>query len=87
MPNSCNRGSVVLSILLLASSIPALRSQAENDFPATLSIDVEDGTVIDDELIFNALFMDELEPHTASWELLASTSTRHGMPLSGDMGV
>ncbi len=82
MPNSCNRGSVVLSILLLASSIPALSSQAENDFPATLSIDVEDGTVIDDEFIFNALFIDELEPHTASWELLDSTSTRHYVSVS-----
>ena len=42
-------------ILLLASNISVLNSHAENDYPATLSIDVEDGTVIDDEFIFKAL--------------------------------
>ena len=82
MSNSRNRGSAILVILLLASNIPALSSQAENDFPATLSIDVEDGTVIDDEFIFKALVMDELEPHSASWELLDSTSTRHYVSVS-----
>ena len=42
-------------ILLLASNISVLNSHAENDYPATLSIDVEDGTVIDDEFIFLSL--------------------------------
>ncbi len=82
MLSSRNLGSVILVILLLLSNIPVLNSQAENDFPATLSIDVEDGTVIDDELIFKALVMDELEPHSASWELLDSTSTRHYVSVS-----
>lgn len=82
MSTSLNRGSAILVILLLASNIPVLNSQAENDFPATLSIDLEDGTVIDDEFIFKALVMDELEPHSASWELLDSTSTRHYVSVS-----
>ena len=82
MLSSRNRGSAILVILLLASNIPVLNSQAENDFPATLSIDLEDGTVIDDEYIIKALVMDELEPHSASWELLDSTSTRHYVSVS-----
>ena len=82
MLSSRNRGSAILVILLLASNISVLNSHAENDYPATLSIDVEDGTVIDDEFIFKALVMDELEPHSASWELLDSTSTRHYVSVS-----
>ncbi|HIH67695.1 MAG TPA: hypothetical protein HA305_04880, partial [Candidatus Thalassarchaeaceae archaeon] len=82
MSTSLNRGSAILVILLLASNIPVLNSQAENDFPATLSVDLEDGTVIDDEFIFKALVMDDLEPHSASWELLDSTSTRHYVSVS-----
>ena len=82
MLNTRNRGSAVLVILLLALNTPALNSKAENDFPATLSIDVEDGTVIDEEFIFTALFIDELEPHSASWELSDSTSTRHYVSVS-----
>ena len=82
MSTSLNRGSAILVILLLASNIPVLNTQAENDFPATLSVDLEDGTVIDDEFIFKALVMDELEPHSASWELLDSTSTRHYVSVS-----
>ena len=82
MLSSRNRGSAILVILLLASNISVLNSHAENDYPATLSIDVEDGTVIDDEFIFKALVMDELEPHSASWELLDSTSTRHFVSVS-----
>ena len=70
MSTSRNRWSAILVILLLVSNLPVLNSQAENDFPATLSIDLEDGTVIDGEFIFKALVMDELEPHSASWELL-----------------
>ena len=77
-----NRGSVTFVILLIALNIPALNSQAENDFPATLSIDVEDGTVIDDESVYTALLMDELEPQSASWELLDSTSSRHYVSIS-----
>ena len=82
MSTSLNRRSAILVILLLALNIPVLNSQAENDFPATLSVDLEDGTVIDDEFIFKALVMDELEPHSASWELLDSTSTRHYVSVS-----
>ena len=82
MSTSRNRSSAILVILLLASNIPVFSSRAENDFPATLSIDLEDGTVIDDEFIFKALVMDELEPHSASWELLDSTSTRHYVSVS-----
>ncbi len=82
MLSSRNRGSAILVILLVASNISVLNSHAENDYPATLSIDVEDGTVIDDEFIFKALVMDELEPHSASWELLDSTSTRHYVSVS-----
>ena len=82
MLNTRNRGSAVLVILLLALNTPALNSKAENDFPATLSIDVEDGTVIDEEFIFTALFIDELEPYSASWELSDSTSTRHYVSVS-----
>ena len=82
MLNTRNRGSAVLVILLLALNTPALNSKAENDFPATLSIDVEDGTVIDEEFKFTALFIDELEPHSASWELLDSSSTRHYVSVS-----
>jgi len=82
MLSSHNRVSAILVILLFASNITVLNSQAENDFRATLSIDMEDGTVIDDELTFKALVMDELEPHSASWELSDSTSTRHYVSVS-----
>ena len=82
MLSSRNRGLAILVILLLVSNIPVLNSHAENDYPATLSIDVEDGTVIVEELIFKALVMDELEPHSASWELLDSSSTRHYVSVS-----
>ena len=74
MSTSLNRNSAILVILLLASNIPVFSSQAENDFPATLSVDLEDGTVIDDEFIFKALVMDEWNHIHASWELLDSTS-------------
>ena len=33
-------------------------------------------------MIFTALFIDELEPHSASWELSDSTSTRHYVSVS-----
>ena len=85
---SRNRGPVILVILLFYSNIPVFNSQAETDFHATLSIDIEHGTVIDDEFTFKALVMDELEPHSASWELLDSTSTRHYVSVSAfDQGV
>ena len=85
---SRNRGPVILVILLFYSNIPVFNSQAEADFHATLSIDIEHGTVIDDESTFKALVMDELEPHSASWELLDSTSTRHYVSVSEfDQGV
>ena len=79
---SRDRGSAILVIVLLVSNITVLNSQAENDLPANLSIDLEDGTVIDDEFIFKTLVMDELEPHSASWELLDSTTTRHYVTVS-----
>ena len=79
---SRDRGSAILVIVLLVSNITVLNSQAENDLPANLSIDLEDGTVIDDEFIFKTLVMDELEPHSASWELMDSTTTRHYVTVS-----
>ena len=77
MVSSLKPGFTFLVILLVTSNIPGLNSQAENDFPASISIGLEDGTVINDEFAFKALVIDELEPHSASWELFDSTTTRH----------
>ena len=82
MSPTCNRASLILVILLFASNIPAFNSQAENDFPASISLQIEDGTVIDDVFTFKALVMDEFIPNSASWELLDSTSTRHYVSVS-----
>ena len=82
MLSSLNQGFTVLVILLVTSNIPVLNSQAENDFPASISINLEDGTVIDHEIEFKAIVMDELEPHSASWELFDSTTTRHYVSVS-----
>ena len=62
MLSSLNQGFTVLVILLVTSNIPVLNSQAENDFPASISINLEDGTVIDHEIEFKATVMDELKP-------------------------
>ena len=76
------KGSFMMVILLLVSCIPTVHSQAETDFPSTLSIDLVDGIVVNHEYTFKAQFTDELEPHSASWELFDSTSTRHYVTVS-----
>ena len=75
-------GSFILVILLIGSSIPALHSQAETRVPATLTIDIEDGILINDEFTFEVVMTDEKEPRSASWELLDSTSTKQYVSVS-----
>ena len=45
----------------------------ENDFPATLSIEIEEGSLIDDDITLNAVVSDEIQPYSASWELFDSS--------------
>ncbi len=76
------KGSFILVILILASSLQAFHSKAENLIPAILTLDIEDGVAINDEFTFKATVTDDLEPRSASWELFDSTSTRQYVSLS-----
>jgi len=75
------KGSFILVILILASSLQAFHSKAENLIPAVLTLDIEDGVAINDEFTFKATVTDDLEPRSASWELFDSTSTRQYVSL------
>ena len=48
------KGSFILIILILASSLQAFHSKAENLIPAVLTLDIEDGVAINDEFTFKA---------------------------------
>ena len=50
--------------------------------PTALTIDIDDGVVINDEFTFKATVTDDLEPRSASWELFDSTSTRQYVSVS-----
>ena len=52
---SRNTGSVILVVLLFASPIPGNNVHGENDFPATLSIEIEEGSLINDDITLNAV--------------------------------
>ena len=76
------RGSFILVILILASNLQALHSKAETLVPAVLTIDIDDGFVVNDEFSFKATVTDDLEPRSASWELFDSASTRQYVSVS-----
>ena len=76
------RGSFILVILILASNLQAFHSKAETPIPAVLTIDIDDGFVIKDEINFKATVKDDLEPRSASWELFDSASTRQYVSVS-----
>ena len=77
-----NTGSVILVVLLFASPIPGNNVHGENDFPATLSIEIEEGSLIDDDITLNAVVSDEFQPYSASWELFDSSSSKHYVSVS-----
>ncbi len=79
---SRNTGSVILVVLLFASPIPGNNVQGENDFPATLRIEIEEGSLIDVDITVNAVVSDEFQPYSASWELFDSSSSKHYVSVS-----
>ena len=79
---SRNTGSVILVVLLFASPIPGNNVHGENDFPATLSIEIEEGSLINDDITLNAVVSDEFQPYSASWELFDSSSSKHYVSVS-----
>ena len=79
---SRNTGSVILVVLLFASTIPWNNVHGENDFPATLSIEIGKGSLIDDDITLNAVVSDEFQPYSASWELFDSSSSKHYLSVS-----
>ena len=79
---SRNTGSVILVVLLFAAPIPGNNVQGENDFPATLRIEIEEGSLIDVDITVNAVVSDEFQPYSASWELFDSSSSKHYVSVS-----